>query len=585
MGRLHATDKAPDVPTLEQLLQLIRADRQLTYNNRRRMTSAVSGLIKHAGVNPRTTRATFRACREPLNAIEPVAARISHRYHVIIRTYLRLAFVRYAGGYDAKSRPMSPSWARLKRLLTADGPYRRLIRFIRWCSATGISPNRVDDGVSARYLDHLQAETTVRRPRVIHRRTCKTWNEMAETHRRWPQVRLTVPHYRKYVALPLDRFPQSFRQDLDVWKTQLASTALVVPNGPRKPLGPVTVTNMAQKVLRFASVMVREGTPLSELTDLAALLRPDRFRSVFERFWLQNGQKSTRAQYETARIMKYLARHRGRVDPAVMLELDQITRRLHTSPIGLTPKNRDVLRQFDDGANVRRLVTLPGKLAAQARRAEERGAIRKAALLMQIAVAIELRLVAPIRFQNLLLLQLGVHFRSVAHDGRRAVYLSIPGSEVKNKLPLEFELPQETIDLLAAYVRWYLPVLTEGQNGMLFPGADHGHKSYGALAQQVKAAIRRYAGLHVSMHAFRHIAAKLYLAQHPQDYLPVSLLLGHLSVQTTMKFYCELERPAVARQYAHEVLSRSFPSQPMVFPPSSARERLVLASVRGVRRT
>jgi hypothetical protein len=113
---------------------------------------------------------------------------------------------------------------------------------------------------------------------------------------------------------------------------------------------------------------------------------------------------------------------------------------------------------------------------------------------MQIAVAIELRLVAPIRFQNLLPLRLGTHFQSVAHDGKRAVYLSIRGDEVKNKRPLEFELPEETVRLVFLYVQRYLPVLATRNDGFLVPGKSEGHKSYSTLAQQVKSAVRRTQG-------------------------------------------------------------------------------------------
>jgi integrase len=60
------------------------------------------------------------------------------------------------------------------------------------------------------------------------------------------------------------------------------------------------------------------------------------------------------------------------------------------------------------------------------------------------------------------------------------------------------------------------------------------------------------------MHGFRHIAAKLHLAQRPRDYLPVSLFLGHVSVETTMKYYCELDRMTAAREYCRDVLGHTF---------------------------
>ncbi len=48
-------------------------------------------------------------------------------------------------------------------------------------------------------------------------------------------------------------------------------------------------------------------------------------------------------------------------------------------------------------------------------------------------------------------------------------------------------------------------------------------------------------------HQFRHLAAKLYLDQHPGNYEVVRRVLGHKSIKTTVNFYTGLEtRAAVA---------------------------------------
>lgn len=109
------------------------------------MVSAVNALIKHAGINPNTTHATFRECREPLNSIEPVAARIRPGTYMTQRAYLRVAFIRYARGYDARSRSLGKAWLTLKAGLIDYGAYRRLITFVRWCNVKRIRPADVND--------------------------------------------------------------------------------------------------------------------------------------------------------------------------------------------------------------------------------------------------------------------------------------------------------------------------------------------------------------------------------------------------------------------------------------------------------
>jgi integrase len=92
---------------------------------------------------------------------------------------------------------------------------------------------------------------------------------------------------------------------------------------------------------------------------------------------------------------------------------------------------------------------------------------------------------------------------------------------------------------------------------MLFPGSVNGHKG-NVLSAQIQSAVRRYTGMQMHPHAFRHVAAKLHLQRRPNDYLPVSLLLGHKSVDTTRTYYCQLEMLSTARRYAEDVLGKRF---------------------------
>lgn len=553
----RAVQPSAETPTLHQLLLAVRADPDLPKNSRGTMINAVRSFVKYADLNPMTTKASLIHCREALFRVEPAAIGITRAHWMNVKSALRLAITRYAGGYKPDRRPLDPEWRRLRVKLTSIEADRRLSRFVRWCNNASISPGQVDDDVSQRYFAHLTSETTVQNPKALHRYACHMWNTMADTTMGWPKRRLAIPCYRIRVALPIEAFPASFRADLDAWRRCLISTDLVVSEGPPRPFRPDTVKGMVQRTLRFASVLVREGIPITEITGLAAIVRLDRFRLGVEHFWRRYGSKTTRTQYEMARTIKYIAKHWVRVAPMDMFILTEMTRRLHSEPIQLAAKNRDVLRQFNDPVNVKKLLALPRRLEVQAGHASERSASRKAALLMQQAVGIELLLVAPIRQQNLSRLEVGVHFRSYFRDGQRGVYLVILPDLVKNRVPLEFELPQETIDLLGRYLVSYRPCLTKGPTSMLFPGEVEGHKGPW-FARQIKATIRRYTGLQVHGHAFRHIAAKLHLMKRPNDYLPVSLMLGHKSVETTKKFYCFLEMQPAARQYAEEVLGKRF---------------------------
>ena len=96
----------------------------------------------------------------------------------------------------------------------------------------------------------------------------------------------------------------------------------------------------------------------------------------------------------------------------------------------------------------------------------------------------------------------------------------------------------------AAGILFAVALLCSGQNATLT----------GTLAGQIVAAIRRHIGVRMTVHAFRHVAAKIYLDRNPGAYALVSRLLGHRSIQTTMNAYTGLESKAAGIVYDQEIL-------------------------------
>ena len=113
----------------------------------------------------------------------------------------------------------------------------------------------------------------------------------------------------------------------------------------------------------------------------------------------------------------------------------------------MTDKNRALLRQFDDPANVTALLELPQKLIAIAGKTRNP---RTAALLAQLAVAIEILTMAPIRLGNLCALHLE---QNLVRPGRGKHHLAIEEMGLKRRQALEFPLPPQSIELLERYLR------------------------------------------------------------------------------------------------------------------------------------
>lgn len=93
------------------------------------------------------------------------------------------------------------------------------------------------------------------------------------------------------------------------------------------------------------------------------------------RFFIERaGGKKSKQAYNIARMLTAMARHQVKVPSDHLGLLRGICRRLDPGKPGLTDKNRDRLRQFDDPANVQALVNLPRRVAALRRRGRRRDA-------------------------------------------------------------------------------------------------------------------------------------------------------------------------------------------------------------------
>jgi integrase len=170
-------------------------------------------------------------------------------------------------------------------------------------------------------------------------------------------------------------------------------------------------------------------------------------------------------------------------------------------------------------------------------------------------------LTAPLRVRNLASLDLVEHIVRTA-NGRR-VSVVIAGHEVKNREDLDYPLPEPSVALLDFYLTRHRPVLAPAGNTALFPGRFGGAKGSQVLGRQISSTIKRYTGLDIHPHLFRHIAAKLYLDAYPGSYEVVRRVLGHRSIDTTTTFYTGLETAAAVRHFDAAILKlRQAPRAP-----------------------
>jgi hypothetical protein len=307
-----------------------------------------------------------------------------------------------------------------------------------------------------------------------------------------------------------------------------------------RPLQPSTLRQRRVELLAAARMAVKEGIPLENLNSLSALLAPEAAEKVLDAYWRRNGENPKLFTIYLACRFIAIAKEMKCLDEEACERLEQMRRDLEDHRRGgLTDKNIAFIRQVLTPGVWERVVKLPFAMMASARRLQHQPI--RAAVTAQLAVAIAILSVAPVRLANLTAIRLGTNL--IKPNGPHSNHwLVFPDYDVKNRVPLEYPLAQYLTRLIDEYVHDFRSVLLRGRNeDWLFPGEFGGAKHEVCLSSQITKRIFKETGLRMTVHQFRHAAGALILKRRPGEYELVRRLLGHRNVQTTINAYVGLE--------------------------------------------
>jgi hypothetical protein len=297
----------------------------------------------------------------------------------------------------------------------------------------------------------------------------------------------------------------------------------------------------------------RIGIGMEEMTSLSSILDPAVSRRVLDAYWEKNGEEPSIFTIDLAGLFVNLARSTNCLPADKLDELDAMRAELeHHRPEGMTDKNLSAIRSFMQSDAWRALHVLPQILIEEAREASYSAPI-KAAVRAQLAVAIGILNVAPIRCGNLGKIRIGENL--IRTGGLQSPYrLIFPNYDVKNRVKLDFPLDAGLTALIDEYLTNHRPALIEhADNLWLLPGAGDSHKLLTTLSLQVARVIEKAIGLRLTVHQFRHLAAAVILKYQPGNFELVRLLLGHRTVQVTIRNYIGLETTHAGEVYGNLV--------------------------------
>jgi integrase len=464
------------------------------------------------------------------------------------------AAIRHVAGQkrlSGRGIALTPAWKSLYDQLTLPRLRLGLSGFLKYGSATGIDPSSLSDTSVAAFISYATEVQFTVNPNDLHKQVTRCWNRARETVPGWPQITLTVPDFRpQRASLSWEAFELSFLQDVERYLSLLGGKNLLDEDAPDQPCKPSTIKTRRIYLRLAASAAVKQGVPVESLCSLADLVSPPVVRLILEHYLAKKGGKIVIFTIDLAERLYAIARTYVKAPEEQLRQLERYCiklRRKRGRRPGLTEKNMAVIRKFKDPQNRERLKALPGRLFDEA--LAERDAPIQAAVKAEIALAIQILLVGPMRLANLAALNLEENVVRVG--GIEPTYhLVIPPEDVKNEQPLEYPLPKIVNEMLGLYLAVFRPRLCRGETPWLFPGELAGHKTKGTLSGQIIARSTKELGIRVTPHQFRHLAAALILEKDPANYEFARRILGHTNLQTTINFYVGLETVEAVRKFS-----------------------------------
>ena len=530
-------------PSFTDAIRLIKDASDVADHQRQHWRCSLRRIADGLDRPPELIPARWTSIRMQVAKLHPARMELSAKTLANHKANVRAA-LRWVGGekgLPTRGAPLDGHWAKLRDAIRDKGLRARLYGLMRYASAKGIAPEAVNDTVLDAYLRY-RAETTALGAGVADSRSiARSWNRCGDEIPAWPRVRLLEPALLTDPnALLWDEVPQSLRHEIDAYLGSLGKTRRGASGKRWQPAKASTIRTRGAELRAFVRQAVRIGVRVDELTSLSRLLDPELVERVLQSYADQNGGEHKTYTIALGWKLLSIARQIGCLDEVELERLDDLRAELEASRQGgMTEKNMAVIRQVMTASVWSEVVRLPALLMQEARDLRQQAPV-KAAVRAQLAVAIGILTVAPVRLGNLAGIKLEKNL--IRPAGPLSPYwLVFPDYDVKNRVKLEFVLKERLTGLIEEYLHDHRPALLRGSNeAWLFPGENGRHKGLKTLGDQITAAVEDRVGIRVTPHQYRHAAAAL-IMRETQNYELACRVLGHRNLRTTTNFYTGLE--------------------------------------------
>jgi hypothetical protein len=281
-----------DSLTAADALDIIAGWTDLPPARRRALSSDIHTIVRMAGLPASNVLLTPPWLRQHVLRNTAATYGISEARMRNLRSALRFV-LRRMGMMDPAAEPLSPPWSAILEHMD-EHARAGLTGFARYCSLRAVTPANAHE-VADDFLAHLVERSLDPRPRKQFGRIRMVWQRCCDTIEGWPGQPFPRPTDGGAYILPIEAFPETFRNDLAAFGERLAGTFFddaepidgLPPmrtgkniRGGRRPLRACSVALRQSHIRWAASALVATGS-VQRMGDHAALAN----RS----FWLACG--------------------------------------------------------------------------------------------------------------------------------------------------------------------------------------------------------------------------------------------------------------------------------------------------------
>jgi hypothetical protein len=334
------------VHSVADLIRLIEAmPTKLT--EKRDLVSALRRTCEMSDKDPAYVEASPPVLRDLLEAINPAAHGIAPKTLTNNRSLVSKALAH--GGFvdSVRGRALKcPIWGELAKQTQADRKTAAgLATFMGFCSLNNLKPSAVTDETVQSYLGWLTNRTVLHDPQALARQVPTFWERLRARHPEENLQALQKVSFAKPRKSSWDDLPSEFRADAEAYLKMREDPDLEDEDAPLRPLAKSTLRQSREYLRLSYTAVVDSGGATPHC--LADLVKPESLKAIIVAYRKSDGTTSAFLGSLIQCLMAVAELH-VKLAPGEIAALKKKTKRFRHSPVGLTQKNKALLRQFDD---------------------------------------------------------------------------------------------------------------------------------------------------------------------------------------------------------------------------------------------